>query len=306
MAPKVPASDQQITDGEEQSTDQATGDDTGVEKITAGGEESEETEEETTEEEPEVSEEEATELIPKKEFDALKSDPVKLNKALVAAANKKFREVAGQRKALKPYSDFIKALDTDPRAAITSLAERLGMKIEGAESVKEVKEDVQAQILASVKTALGPDFEELAERLIPAITAVTDSMVKQALKPVLDKQDTIIIDAAAKSSAANMAVFAKAHPGWEKHEEAMVALSERFPPGEGMDELEYLDSIFFLVTREKSEGGAVKKVVDRMKKAARDSNADASVSGDKVALRPGKLPTFTEAAEAAKRGERFE
>jgi hypothetical protein len=307
MAPKTPASDQQITDGEESSTkDQTTGDVSGVEKTkTAGGEESEETgEEESTEET--VSEEEATELISKKQFDALKSDPEKLHKELVKAANKKFREVSDQRKSLQPYSDFIKALDTDPRKAVAALAVQLGMKIEGTESVKEATEDVQAKLTETVKKALGPDFEDLADRLIPAISAVADSMVQKALKPVLDKQDEIIVDAAAKSSEAAMLTFAKTHPGWEKHEEAMVELSKRLPPGEGMSEPDYLDAIYYLVTSDKSEGSAVKKTVDRMKQAARDSNADASVSSDKVALRGAKLPTFREAAEAAKRGERLE
>lgn len=300
------ASDQQISDGEEQSSDQATGDRSGVVKPgAADGEESTE-EAEEPEEGSEESEEETTELIPKEQYDKLKSDPDKLHKELVRAANKKFREAADQKKALQPYAAFIGELDADPRKAITDLATRLGMKIEGTEPTKEAKEDVEAAILVSVKQALGPEFEELAERLIPAISAVTDSMVKQALKPILDKQDEIIMDSATKSSQVAMDTFAKSHPDWKKHEESMVEMSRRFPPGENVTEADYLESIYFLVTRDKNEGSAVRKTVDKMRKAAQESNTRSSVSGDKVSVRSIAPPTFREAAAAAIRGERLE
>lgn len=270
---------------------------------TAGGDE----DEETTEEEEEVSEAEATELISKARFDELKADPEKLHKELVKAANAKFREAATERKQLKPYTAFIAAMEADPRKALTALGKQLGMKIGDEKDAEQVTEDVNTKLTKSVKDALGPEFEELADRLIPAIRVVAENLVEQAMKPVNEKTDGIIRDSAAKSSEAAMNVFKKNHPDWEKHEEAMVTMSAKLPPGEGMTEAEYLEDIFYLVTREKSKGEGVKKVVDRMKNSAKNASKDAStVSDTKVTARPIKPPTFKEAAAAAIRGERFE
>jgi hypothetical protein len=298
--------DQQSGSGDEQSqVDQATDTESGVRDTnTAGGDD----DAAVDDDEPVISTPEslATELIPKARYDELKSDPAKLEKELVKAANKKFREVATQRKALEPYTKFISALDANPKQAISALAKQLGMKIEGG-TEEATSEKMEAALMTSVKKALGPEYEDLADRLIPAISAVTDSMVKEALKPILNRQDEIVSDAAARSSQAAMDVFAKKYPDWDKHEEAMVELSRRLPPGEGMSEVEYLESIYFLVTRDKSEGDAVKRTVDRMKKAAGNSgDRSSTVSKDKVSSRPVKPPTFKEAAEAALRGETLE
>lgn len=281
-------------EGEEQSTeDQATSEETGVES--AGGDEDE-------------SESEATELIPREKYDELKSDPDKLHKELVRAANIKFREAAAQRKAIQPYAEFIQALDRDPRKATMALGKQLGLKIDGADADEGVAADkVKNQIETQVRQALGPEYEDLADRLIPAIQFVADSAIQSALRPVLSKQEEMVMDSATRSSQAAMDAFAKRNPGWNKHEEAMVALSAKLPPGKGVTEGEYLDMIYALVTRDTNSGDAVRRTVDRMKKSAGESSSRSStVSGDKVTKRPNKPPTFTEAAEAAIRGERFE
>ena len=74
-----------------------------------------------------------------------------------------------------------------------------------------------------------------------------------------------------------------------------------------MTEAEYLDNIYYLVTREGKEGDVTKKVAKRMAASARKGGDDRSVSDRTVSKSPaGKNPTFAEAAAAAKRGETFD
>lgn len=257
----------------------------------------------------EALEAEATELISKERYDELKSDPDKLHKELVRAANKKFREVAAVRKSLKPYAAFIEALDRDPRKAVMAVGEKLGMKFvdssggEGAKTTEEVKDEITAK----VRTALGEEYGDLADKLIPAIQVVAESVASKIVGPLTQRQEELIQDSAQRESNLALEAFAKKHPDWKKHEGAMVELSEKLQPAKGMSESEYLENLYFLVTREMSSGDEVRRTVDRMRSSASGaSGKSSSVPGSKVAERPAKLPSFREAADAALRGERFE
>src|SRR5687767_13796084 len=123
--PQDPSADQQKTSTEEQSKDQAGSDPTGVQET----ETTEERVETESTEETEETTEESIELLGKDRFEALKNDPVALSKELNKAATTKFQELAKERKSLKPYSEFIAALDENPQAAVTALAKSLGLKI---------------------------------------------------------------------------------------------------------------------------------------------------------------------------------
>ena len=250
----------------------------------------------------------AIELIPKEKYDQLKSDPVKLNKELVRAANKKFRDAADERKAFEPYSNFIAALQKDPRAAISALGTRLGMEFKSPKSEETAVEDLNTAIVKDVRAALGPEYEDLADRLAPAIRAVAERVAAEQVRPLQDGVSDIINDSAIRESKLAIDSFSVKHPDWKDHEPAMVALSKKVTPGEDVTEEEYLENLYYLVTRDKSTGDGVKKTIAKMQKSAGDGNSrqSSTVSDKNVSRRPTTLPTFTESAEAAKRGERFE
>lgn len=308
MAGKDENVDQPDDVTEDQSTDQTGDDETDVdEEESAGGDE--DTDDDSDEESDEDEESDATELISKSRFDELKKDPEKLHKELLRAANKKFRDAAEIRKSASSYAGFISALEENPRAALKELAAKLGMTIEGdtEAAVKKSSADAQAEVLDEVRKALGDDYAELADKLVPAVKAIVDRATQVALKPIVDKQEEIIRDSAMRSSAQAMEQFSKLRPDWKKHEPAMVKLSQKLPPGAGMSESEYLDILYFQVTRDKSTGDAVRRTVNRMTKSAGESKkTTGTVSKDKVAQRPTGTVSFKDAAAAAIRGERFE
>lgn len=311
MAKDNPAADQQIDDIDKQSTDRAGDDESGVDAAeAAGGTEDEDEESEDEEDEEEDSEsdsddededsDEVTELISQDQFDKLKGDPDKLHKELVRAANKKFRDAANINRTLKPYAKFIAALDADPKRAVAKLAKNLGMKIEAGDDPESTAGRVGDELLDKVRELLGTEYGDLADKLVPAIRVIAEDIAEKAVQPV-------IRDSTARESRAAMQTFAKRHPDWKKHEKAMTRMSERMPPSEDMDEVEYLENIYYLVTRSGREGDAVKRVVTKMNKAAKNAGKKPStLSDDKVAQRPTKLPTFGEAAAAAMKGTRFE
>lgn len=285
------AQDQQAQTSEEQSTqDQAAAEGSGVTEASE-------------------SEAESVELIGQDKWDSLKDDPAALRKELNRAATKKFQDLATQRKEMEPYLGFIKALDEDPRAAVTAIGRQLGLKIEGAEekTQEQIATEASDQITAEVKKHLGPEYEDLADRFIPAIRAVAEKVAKQYAEPLVKRQDEIIRDSAMRESKAVIESFAKAHPDWQKHEAAMVELSNKLRP-EGMDEMEYMETLYHLATRDASEGDTAKRLADRMSKSARSVSdvRTTTVSDKNVSKTPAKPPTFREAYEAAKEGRRIE
>ena len=292
------AQDQQAEAAVEQSTpDQAGSAGTGVTEATGTTESSE-------------SESEAIELVGQDKWDTLKDNPAELRKELNRAATKKFQELSEQRKRLDPYAEFISALDRDPRATITAIGKQLGLEIKGAE--EKTQEEITAQpseeITARVRKALGPEYEDLADRLIPAINTVAEEVAKKYATPLAQRQDEIIRESALRESRAVIDAFSKSHPGWEKHEKAMVELSKKLPPGEGMDETEYMNTLYYLATRDASEGDAAKKLATRMAQSARNVGdaRQTTVSDRNVAKTPVKPPTFREAYQAAKEGRKYE
>lgn len=252
----------------------------------------------------------ATELIPREQYDQLKTDPAKLEKELVRAVNKKFREVAEQRKALEPYADFIQALDRDAKGTVVALAKQLGIQIPDVkpadEPAKGTTTDIGEIIMTDVRKALGPEYEDLADRLAPAMRRVAETVARVVAEPIARKQEEIISESATRETQSALAALTQRHPDWKDHEQEMVALGEKFPPGQGVTEVEYLDTLYFLATREKQNGEAVRRTVDRMKKSAESAKPPSSVQESHVAVRPPGPPSFREAYEAAKRGERLE
>jgi hypothetical protein len=292
--------DQQGTTTEQQSTEAPASDQAGA---PASGVEVEGTDDQS----PDDHEEGQIELIGQDRFDALKGDPAALRKELNRAATKKFQQLSRSQDVLRPYVSFIKALDKNPREAIAEMAKQFGVELKGAEKTADPAETIDARIHAALSASLGEEYGDLTERLAPAIRQVAQMVAEEHMRPAQDQLESVIQDSALREANAAIATFGQKHPDWEQHEEAMAALSKRLPPGEGMEEGEYLDILYSIVTKDGATGDGVKKVIKRVAKAAEGAEGrDTSVSGKHVALTPGKLPSFGEAAAAARRGERFE
>lgn len=308
--------DQQVDEtGEQSSTDDQAGDgDSGVEGDGAADEQDGDGDgggDEADGGDGDEGDPEDIQLLTPKQIDELKGDPKALMKALNRAATKKFQGLADQRKALEPYADFIQSYQEDPKAAAIALVEGLGLKVEKpkteAQSEKAV-EKLSDQITAKVKAALGPEYEDVADKIALAVQEAANLVVAEAVKPLKEGQDALISESAERETNDALTAFAKSHPDWKKYDAKMTALSAKFKPGEGVTPQEYLETLYQLASADGKEGDAAKKVAKRMNRSAKKaaSNGDRSMSSSTVTKSPGKLPTFAESAAAARRGERFD
>jgi hypothetical protein len=257
-----------------------------------------------------VPADDANDLLSQDQFEALKGDPSKLRRELNRAATKKFQQLAAQRKELEPYTEFIRDLQADPVAAIRSVAPHFGLTITdpAATTREEQVKDINAQVIEAVRTSLGPEYDDLADRLGPAIKQVAEMVVTAAAKPIVDRQDELVRESAARESAAVLEAFGKKHPDWKKHEPQMVEIAKRYQVQPGVKEGQYLEDLYYLATRDQSVGEAVKRTLSRMTDSAHAAAKDASagVSANKVSpTAPGPV-SFREAWAAAKRGQRLE
>ncbi len=301
------AADQQADETAEQSDQDQAGDEgSGV----TGDEGTESKEEGEGNEEGEEAEGDDNSVISKAQFEALKGDPEKLLAEMNRGLTKKFQELASTRKALEPYSDFINSYQTNPREAAMALAEGLGIEVKRPKSEEASKAAVKKigdQINERVKEALGPEYDDVAERISKAIQGAASLMVEEAIRPLKEGQDALINDSAAREAATALEAFSKRHPDWKKHEAKMTELSAKFKPGDGANEAEYLDHLYYLATKDGKEGDTAKRVAKRMTNSAKKSDTGRSLPNSAVSKSPvGKLPTFGEAAAAARRGERFD
>lgn len=311
MAKDDDLKDQQTDDDEEQSEDQdqADVDESGVDEGDDDGTE-EEGEDDADDDSDDKDDESEEELIDDEKFNALKDDPIALRKELNRAATKKFQDLSAARKAVKPYADFITAFEQDPRTATKALARQLGIEIKEPKTEKQaedVVEDIATAVKKRVSKALGPEYADLADKLSDAIRESAELIVEDKVKPLKSGQDSLISDAAATKAAQVIERFDKKYPDWKKVEGEMTKLSKKMVIGEGMDEFEYMESLYLLATADGKVGDRVRKTVKKMvDNVARSEGRSRTVSDKTVSRTPGKLPTFKESAAAAIRGERFE
>jgi hypothetical protein len=293
------ATDQQVDDDVEQSEqDQAVEAEPGVS----------EGEEQEAGSAPAESESDEVELLSRDQVESLRRDPDKLIKELNRAATKKFQTVAKERAELEPYVDFIRSLDENPREAVAALAAQLGMRLEGAtpEQRQGMVQELGDVISDDVRQSLGPEYEDLAERLAPAIRKVAERVAAETARPLVEEQNRLLRESAERESAAAIQVFEKAHPDFRKHEKAMVELSQRLKPAQGMGEQDYLRALYTVVTASSSEGDTAKRLIKRINSSTKSDSGGNRVPSREVNVEPSALPSFEDAAAAARRGERWE
>lgn len=269
-------------------------------------------------------------LISPEEFTALQTkhakDPVALVKALEGAFTKKTQALATKVKSverLEQYEPLLDAYEQDPAAVIRLLAEEHGIELV-AKGTAPAKEPAASETTTAVDTmldefreTLGPELEYLADGLAPAITKLVEKLtaktVQAATKPLEEAQKTLLNKAANEATETVMSTFGTKHPDWKDHEPAMMALAGKIEP-KGMTEIEFLEHLYQVATRDAWEKDKDTQVAEATKKAlAKIAKGAATTETHQVATpesqvrkAPPETPSFSEAYEAAKRGERWE
>lgn len=273
-----------------------------------------------------------TGLLSPEEFTALQTthakDPAALLKALEGAFTKKTQTLAVERKSverLQSYAPLIDAYEEDAVAVIKLLAEENGLVLvpkgttaapATATATGETTPAVDA-VMDEFRAQLGPELEYLADSLAPAIKGLvqklTQTTVEEATKPLKAQQETLLTKAANEATESVMATFGTAHPDWKDHEPAMMALAAKIEP-KGMTEVEFLEHLYQVATRDAWEkdkdtqiANATKTALAKMQKgAAATETRQAATPESQIRRAPPETPTFQDAFEAAKRGERWE
>jgi hypothetical protein len=247
------------------------------------------------------AQEPSEQLLSTEEYDKLKKDPDELIKATNRAFTRKTQELAEMRKQLEPFQELANAFESDPKATINTLAQQYGLAVQEIQQAETKKEAHAAatNLTERLKSKLDPELHFLADQMGTALEeAFAEKMSEFAQKevaPLKQQQEAALLDSAKKSTEATMQAFSAKHPGWEKHEKAMVALSSRLKP-EGMAESEYLETLFYLATKDQSEAEKTKQVLGRMEKsAAKSEPKDSGVNANRVAKAAPKFASISEA-----------
>ncbi|HYB96811.1 MAG TPA: hypothetical protein VEC39_17695 [Vicinamibacterales bacterium] len=267
---------------------------------------------------------EITDLISDEEYSALQTKHAgntdAVLKELKGVFTKKTQQLAEQRKtveALAEYAPFITALQSDSKAAIKAAAEQLGLVVTdksiettATETATKTAEGMADDVIAGFKQALGPDLDFLADKLAPAIHQLVQNVAKaavgEAVTPLQTQQQTLLDKAAQEQTDATLKAFTDKRPDWKQHEPAMLKIAEQLKPN-GMSEIDYLDTLYTLATKDIAAAEAAKKAVERMTKAAKtDEGKSHPLPGSQVSVARPTSPSIRDAFEAAKRGERWE
>lgn len=302
-----PSTDGTTPSPEDQSPDQATG-------VDQQGTDSSDTAADGADSDSTASDD--TELLTAAEQEAVaRLDPESRVKAFQKAFTKKTQKLSTERKALSAYKGIIDGLQTDAPGTIRALAAHFGVPIApGSQPADTTAADaadptlsIGDEIAQAMRESLGPEYEDLADRLAPAILTAAEKVVARRTKPLEDHQAEIVKESAVRETQAVLDAFGKKHPDWQQHEARMTELSARILPGAGVTEAEYLETLYSLATRDKDVGASTKKVIARMQKSAEAASKDAGgITTDKVAERSSGPLSFDEAARLARQGIRVE
>lgn len=250
----------------------------------------------------------ADDLISDAELAALQtqhaSDPAALAKELKGVFTKKTQALAAQRKALDritPYQELILQLEDHPRETVAALAEQYGLTLApapapGAPAAGAVKDPVVEQTIESFRTALG-DFGFLADSLAPAVQQMAERIAKQTV----DSRVAPLTERAAREQTETIfKAFETAHPDWKQFEPAMQKLLPQIEP-KGMGQLDYLNLLYGVVTRERDIAETTKKAIARMTTGAQQAEGrHESRSESQIDTSAKKFSTIREAWEASK------
>lgn len=257
--------------------------------------------------EPTADDDLDTELLPTEQTDALKDDPVALKKALHKAFTQKTQKLAAERRQLASYRDLIASLESDPDATIEALAKQAGFEVTKAQATTTKEADAVETIKTVLSESLGPEYEDLAERLAPALTKAVKAEAERAIAPIRSTQEQQLEASMLREANAEMERFGKSHPDWKTYEDEMNRLGNLLQPKPGMDPQAFLDLLYLAAKKDQAIADATGKALTKMQRTAEATvQAGGGVAADKVAMTPAKPLTFKDAAALAKRGIRVE
>jgi hypothetical protein len=238
--------------------------------------------------------------VPAEDLAAIKANPAlaKLYKGMAKAYTQKTQALGDERRLIEMYK-------ADPKGTLRLLAQQAGMTIpdDPPPTPAEKATDAVFEELAAV---IGP---EPAKLLKPVFEKLAREVVKAEVGPTQQATTTLVQQALATQVDSDVARFKAAHgdaitPDVEK---AMVEVSKKLPPAEGVDRVEYMEMLFKIVAPAKKEESAAAAVVERMKAAADKAEPTSRIQpgrvSDKNATKGLSLDAALEAAWDIARSE---
>ena len=257
-------------------------------------------------------------LISREDYDRTKDDPAAFRKAILKGFTQATQKTSAERKNLAAWSDIRDAFNEDAPTALKQLAEQFGFEIRDPKADDTSTTSTTAatnagdEAVAELKEALsGVGLDELADKLAPVIRKIADKAAGAATEPLRTHQEKLIEESTQRETKATLDAFGKSHPDYKPGnaiDKAMAKLSKSLLPAEGMNELEYLDNLYVLATKDDMVKKAAQEAIDRMTKNAQttDGKKASTVTGDKVSTGRPAGAGFRQAAEVARRGERWD
>jgi hypothetical protein len=312
MAEETPVTDQQTDkDAKPSGTDTAASSTSGVDETTHTSQDPDEAAGATDDT---ADDDLQTKFLSEAELDAINAieDLGKRQKALDRAWTQKTQRLSRERRDLSSRKAVLDSLDRDPLAFARQVLEQAGLEVHDPKADTTTTTDLSAKVTEILKESLGPDYEDLLDKLAPGMFKAINAVVAENLKPLRDGQVELVRDSAIRETEVVFDAFTKKHPDWQQHESAMAELSRKLPPGKDpktgkplMEQPEYLELLYGMVTRDRQVGEGVKKVLARTTKAAETAvNDGKGIGADKVVARPAGPISFDEAGALAIKGIR--
>jgi hypothetical protein len=255
-----------------------------------------------------LSEEEVSRLAPEQKAIYRKMQKAYTQKTQKLAAERKRYEQELEK--LSQWKPLIEDLEREPSQAIARLAEQLGLEV--APAAKESEEDRVGKAVEEMRAKLralhGPEYQAYADQLADifrlGLEQVTQTVVDERITPLVARQEEALAQIAMESTAADLKAMDERHPDWREHEAKMLEIAQRWIPAEGSDMTaeEYLDALYYMATRDRTETAATHKVAAKLAEAARSTEPEAPIPSANVTPARPKRPTFEEAFQAAKKG----
>lgn len=264
----------------------------------------------TAADEPTVPEEVSSGLITEADYAKVKDDPTAFRKAILKGFTQKTQTIAAERKSLGAWGAIRDAITEDPKDGLSRLAREFGFEIHDpkAAAAATVTQTAGDEAETELRTVLaGVGLEEIADKLAPVMRKIAEGATGKTLEPLRTQQQQLIDESTQREAKAALDAFGAMHPDWKEHETAMNALAEKHPAGKNVTAVEWMETLYFLATRESSIEKAAQAKIDKMTKAAGTAERRSSTVADaRVSHGPPKHAGFKEAAAAALRGERWD
>jgi ubiquitin len=262
------------------------------------------------ESQPEETTEES-ELLTKEEVSKLSESDKASYKKMQKAFTQKTQKLSEERKALEQNQRLIDAFEADPVGTLKALAPKFGLKFAEEEAKKEVQQQavdtVAEQMKDQLRQLLGAENEALADGLANifenGIKAAIPKVVEREVAPIKQAQEQAQFEAVKASTESDLKAFSTRHPDWKTHEKTMLEISKTIIPAPGSDTAKWLDTLYYLATKDQTAAQQTAAVVKRINEAASKAEPpDTAVNTTRVTPAAPKKPTFEEAFKAAKSG----